>query len=123
MWIKILLNKYRVFYVPIGLVYSRIHKNQLTQKGRALFERDTKTITIDVLNSLKENSDRSNRLVLYYAKYCAKHHCSDALSYIFEQEKKRKSLFFTEKVALYFVFIYGCVRPFFKRIYYFIKRR
>ena len=113
MWINILLKHYAVVYEPSDGVYIRVHDKQMTNTGSSLFYHDSSVLASLVVDSLSTNSSKHYNFTYYLAVYFAKHLCRDAISIIIREN----CLTFWQKISIFFISLYGKIRPILKKIY------
>ena len=117
MWVKILLCKYSLVYLPNSYVKNRVHNGQLTQRGRSVFYSDSYKICEYLYNDLKRANNKYNFIFLISLKF-AKHNCKDSLKFVLQNNKTDKVLSWSERLKIRMVAFYGSIRPFIRRMYY-----
>lgn len=123
MWIQIFLHRYTLIYNNTADVYSRIHDKQLTQTGRALYHSDGKTIGDLVAPLLGEASDERYALLYHFAKSNAVYQNTDVVQDCLRIAKQKKLFTRGQIMSLYFMRLYGNVRPIIRKAYYYFGKR
>ena len=113
MWALIFLNRFPLFYLHDELVLSRIHGAQLTQTGRELFHKESKTMSEILLPALSECDED---IVFAFANYNATYNNKDAVNLILSNNSCKLCSVNRFKIRLKAV--YGNIRPFIRKIYY-----
>lgn len=117
MWAKIFLNRIPLVYMQDELVLSRIHGGQLTQTGRELFHKESKTMADIILPELLAVDEKhSEELIYAYANYNATYNNKAVVKRILNDSKYNLSL--ANKFKIRIKSIYGSIRPFIRRVYY-----
>lgn len=122
MWIKIFLSRYGLLRTPGIHVGSRVHEKQLTQTGKALFHKDSRTMGIMLLPDLAENSTLKDNFLLEYTLYNAKYNNPDVVDMYIKEGKKRRLLTGKDIVKIHLTAAYGRIRPFIRNVYYRVFR-
>ena len=112
MWMKLFLHGYGIVYTSYPGVLSRVHNDQLTQKGQDIFRRDCNRTSDFMIHELLKRSNQSQNFLYYYAKRQSKYgnkvivqKCLDIASQI--------HLFSCWQVILIHIIVfYGNFRPF-----------
>lgn len=123
MWLQIFFNKYNLIYDSFVGVCNRVHKGQLTQRGREIFYKDSHYISKVVIPEIISDSHHSKQLLYAYAKYHAKMNCVDTVMDCFKASKENKILSLGQRMKLRFISLYGKIRPFIRRVYYRLFRK
>ena len=118
MWMKIFMKGYSLVYNDDKDVMSRIHGKQLTQTGRSLFQKDSKTIGELVIPDLTRLSTQDKNFLLFFAKRNAKNGNSSVVKDCIIAGKEKKLISPYQRMFLYILSLYGRIRPFIRKIYY-----
>ena len=118
MWIKICLKGYSWTYHNDVGVLSRVHENQVTQTRRDLFFGDSYKLGKRMIPRLAKLSDNKYNFLYLYAKHCAKYNLTENVALCKIEAKGKKMFSFEQNVTLFFVGIYGKLRPLIRKIYY-----
>lgn len=123
MWYKLFLNNFSMYYTEECLVKSRIHSNQLTQRGQKLFRREWNEISEYVMQQFAESSDRECNLLKEYLLYSAKYLPYKRVSQIIVLAKSRDLISEFVCIKAYVLCNYGIIRPYVRKIYYWCVRK
>ena len=123
MWIRIFSAKYDVVVMPDACVMGRIHGNQLTQTGSAMFKTDCERISSAVIPLLSKNSTHDDNFLLEYIKYNAKYGNKSIVKAAFAEAEKLGLLSFKDRMEVSLVSGYGVVRPLIRKTYYSVFRK
>ena len=118
MWLTIFLKGYSLVYNADADVFSRIHGKQLTQNGRALFQKDSLTIARLVAPDLLRISDKKDNYLYLFAKRNAKYGNRDAVKVCVEQARAEKLFGIGHHLMLGACLFYGSLRPALRKAYY-----
>lgn len=117
MWSNLFLEGFDIVYDTEPDVYGRIHGQQLTQRGRDLFQKESIIMSEQIIPRLA-SIDTKERLLLYrYALYNAKHNNISIVKKAVEQMNKGYSAGFTKMAKLRLLCVYGRIRPVIRKIY------
>lgn len=123
MWMRIFIAGYSLVYSPSTDVYNRIHANQLTQTGSALYLSDSTAVCEEILPVFAEKSDESYNFLYACACRCAIHGNRAVVKKCNQLAKQYKRFSISEKLKLYALLGYGFVRPAIRKVYYRLFRR
>ena len=118
MWSSFFLNRWDVIYDTTSDVYGRVHMEQLTQRRQDLFHEESLTIAQELIPRLKEADSPERQFLYRYALYNAKYNNNEIVEWILT---KNKAFMFATRIQLlklYFVRVYGRVRPFVRKLYH-----
>ena len=118
MWIKILLNKYKLVYSDKKDALLRVHDKQLTQTGRSCFHHDSVIIGDLLLEDLAQNSSKEYNFLYYFAVCNAKYGNPAVVKKYIEKGKEKRLIGFYKIVKLKLIAVYGKIRPLIRKIYY-----
>ena len=118
MWMKLFLNQYSLVYNDDEDVFSRIHGKQLTQTGRALFQKDSLTIGQMVIPELVRISTRKDNYLYLFAQKNAKNGNRSVVKACVQVGKTNKLFGLKHTVSLQLKVLYGGVRPTLRKVYY-----
>ena len=118
MWMTIALNGYSLVYNDSEDVYSRIHGNQVTQKRRNLFKKDSATIGNILIPQIVNVSTKKDNYLYFYAKRNAMRGVNAVVNTCISTAKTNKLFSFKQIAVLRFKLLYGGVRPLMRRLYY-----
>lgn len=121
MWATILLGGYDLLFNDTSLVLSRIHSTQQTHTSKCLFAHDSAVIAEFIVPQLA-SSDTSKFLFLF-AKRNAVLGCKEAVKICLTQAKNHQTFGLFKKICILFAAAYGTLRPFIRKIYYFLLLR
>lgn len=122
MWWKIFLAGFSVAFCHGVGVSSRVHANQLTQTGSALYHHDAQYIGERIVPSFANVSTPACHILYAYAKSEAKHDNGGVVSLCIQHGTEHKMLTKRQILTIRCVQLYGKVRPLIRRVYYFIFR-
>ena len=118
MWLKLcFLGCYWLFNDNVG-VLSRVHNQQVTQTRRDLFYKDSRTLGKRIIPQLGDISTKENNFLYMYACNNAKYNLTDNLIDCKKLLKEKKLFNLKKKVKLFFLTVYGKIRPTIRKIYY-----
>lgn len=123
MWMRFFWAKYSLIVSDEILVHNRVHKNQLTQTGSALFQKESVRISGDVIPKLCSISTDAYHFLYMYAMYHATYGNREIVSACMEAAGKENLLSRKEILRLQLQLSYGAVRPAIRKLYYRIIRR
>ncbi|MBQ8302256.1 MAG: glycosyltransferase [Clostridia bacterium] len=118
MWMEIFMKGYSLVYNDDKDVMSRIHGKQLTQNGRALFQKDSKTIGEIVIPNLTKLSTQDKNFLFLFAKRNAKNGNYSVVEDCIAAGKDKKLISPSQRMLLSFLSLYGRVRPSIRKVYY-----
>ena len=118
MWVRFCLAGFSWKYINDVGVLSRVHENQVTQTRRDLFFRDSYKLGARLIPQLVEISAKENNYLYQYAAHCAKYDLTENVILARKIAKEKKLFSFGQEVTLFFVGIYGKVRPLIRKVYY-----
>ena len=118
MWLQIFLSGYSLAYNADVDVYSRIHGKQVTQTGRALFQKDSLTIGEMLIPDLVRISSKKENYLYLFAKRNAKYGNKDVVKSCIYAGNSNGVLNFAQKTFVKVILLYGNVRPVLRRAYY-----
>lgn len=123
MWMRICLKGYSwIYHNDVG-VLSRVHENQVTQTRRDLFFGDSYKLGKKMIPKLAQLSDKKYNFLYLYAKHCAKYNLTENVALCKTEAKEKKLFSFGQNVTLFFVGLYGKVRPLIRKIYYAVFKK
>lgn len=124
MWYQIFLKKYSLIYVDKVGVKSRVHENQLTQKGVKLYKKDAILVCNGILTQLLRESNKGRYNYIYFhIKNEAIHGNDEVVSLCIKAAKKSKKLSAFQRLKIFFFKIYGKIRPIIRKVYYRLFRK
>lgn len=125
MWMKLFLNQYELVYNEDEDVFSRIHGKQLTQTGRALFQKDSLTIGQIVIPELVCISNRKENYLYLFAQKNAKNGNRSVVKACVQAGKSNKLFGLQHTASLQLKLLYGNIRPTLRKVYYhlFVKAK
>lgn len=123
MWFMIFSNKYSLVYVGENDVYGRIHGNQLTQRGRSLFKKESIEVCDKILPILLALSTQKDNFLYTYACMSAVYGNRSNVKKCIKLSAKKNLLTIRQKIILRLKSIYGCIRPAIRKVYYRIFRK
>lgn len=125
MWMKLFLNQYALVYNEDEDVFSRIHGKQLTQTGRALFQKDSLTIGQIVIPELVCISNRKENYLYLFAQKNAKNGNRSVVKACVQAGKSNKLFGLQHTASLQLKLLYGNIRPTLRKVYYhlFVKAK
>lgn len=118
MWYLIFLNKYSLVYVDNIGVKNRIHEKQLTQTGKNLYKKDVLSIAKIIKPLLIEYDNKKNDLLFLYLRRNAKQGNKEVIKYFYKDRDCCSKLTVSRKMNIFFIGIYGKIRPTVRRLYY-----
>lgn len=123
MWAKMFLNKFDLLYVKETGVSNRVHNGQLTQRGRALFHKDSEAISLYLAPKIAEQNEYAKKLMYSYAYHNAVLGNKAVVKKCKKEAKERGLLTVMQRFRIMLAGWYGGIRPFIRRIYYRLFRR
>ena len=118
MWEKFFLNGFSLLKIPEVCVKYRIHGEQQTQIGQAIFRQEAKYISCELLPQLLKVSTKKMNFLKPYAINTARDNNKEVVRDIIRTAKENKLFSFLDKVEIFAMGCYGRVRPFIRRTYY-----
>lgn len=118
MWLKIFLSGRKLIFKDDVGVYSRIHDNQLTQKGIELFHKDSETMSNYLIPKLLERHTKENSFLYVYALNNAKYNNRSVVKKCLAVAKEKKLFSIMQMINVRIRSAYGRVRPIIRRMYY-----
>lgn len=122
MWNKMFFNGFSVLKIPDVCVMSRIHGNQLTQTGQAIFKEEMKNISDYMISEYLKVSTKENNFIKLYTLNCAKNNIKSNVKKAILAAKGSGFITNFDKIEIFMMSCYGKVRPFIRRAYYKIFR-
>ena len=117
MWTMIFLQHFSIYPIPYIGVKSRIHGEQLTRKGLAVFHSECERACDYLLPKLTAETNNASRYVLEYAKYHAKHQNWAVIQKVLKQTDLH--VLSPRERAIIIIFCgYGIIRVAAKKVYY-----
>lgn len=123
MWMRFFWTGYCLVCTDESLVYNRIHKNQLTQTGSALFQKESERISSLVIPKLCSISTEKYNFAYMYAMYNATYGNRPIVDACIETAGKNGLFPCRAILRLHLQCIYGSVRPAIRKVYYGMIRR
>lgn len=123
MWIQIFLKGYKLVYTNHADSLTRLHDQQLTQTGRVLYHQNCELMDESLFSSLIHVATRKNKLLFYYAKMNARNANKKIWKNAVRYGKRCKIMTFQQRFSVRCIAMYGCIRPFLRRVYYRIFRK
>ena len=120
MWLKIFLSEESLVYIDERCVEGRVHGGQLTQTGRALFHSDSEYIGELLIPILIEKSCEGYNFLYMFAKNNARYDNRGVVRSCLKRGKAAGLMPLTKRISLRGVSLYGRLRPFIRKLYYFI---
>jgi len=123
MWNKMFFNRFSVLKIPDTCVMSRIHNNQLTQTGQALFKQEMIKVSDYMISEYLKVSTKENNYIKAYALNCAKNDIKLCLEKAIKAGKGLGLITVFDRIKIFMMHCYGKIRPFIRKMYYklFIK--
>ena len=118
MWEKFFLNGFSLLKIPEVCVKYRIHGEQQTQIGQAIFRQEAKYISCELLPQLLKVSTKKMNFLKPYAINTARDNNKEVVRDIIRTAKENKLFSFLDKVEIFAMGCYGRVRPFIRKMYY-----
>ena len=118
----VMITRPACLILPDICVQGRIHGKQLTQTGQSLFRSDCKTVSSFMIPQLLRISTLDENLLLAYTKYNAKYGNTSIVKNAYSEARKAGLFRFQDCVGVGFLYVYGLIRPMFRRIYYTLFR-
>lgn len=122
MWWKIFLSEVSLVFCDYVGVHARVHANQLTQTGSALYHHDAQIIGDIIIPEFTEKSSRDNNFLYMYAKGEAIHGNENVVKKCIQKGNEKNLFTLRQKIILKLLNIYGFIRPMIRKIYYRIFR-
>lgn len=122
MWIRLFLNGYSLLYVNNHGVKSRVHEGQLTQRGRALFEKESVVLCQKVLPEMVAFDNRDENILFSFAMNNARYHNKEAVKMCIAAAKEKNLITTSQLIKLRAMTVYGAVRPGIRKVYYKLVR-
>lgn len=123
MWIKLLLNKYKLIYSNEKDALLRVHDKQLTQTGKSVFHKDCQYMGDVLISDLAESSTKEYNFLYYYAKFNAKYNNPQVVKQYITKGKEKKLIGLRKVLKLKLIMACGRIRPLIRRIYYKIFKK
>lgn len=123
MWYKVFLAGCSLYCCNDSLVRGRIHQKQLTQTGQSIFHRDCAAISLYLAEVFASVSDEKYNFLRMYLLCDAKHLPFKRVNTIIEIGKKQKLISKRISVKAYNLCLYGKVRPYLRKLYYYFFRK
>lgn len=120
LWFQLFLSGISLVFCDYVGVHSRVHANQLTQTGSALYHQDAKKLGDIIIPELLDKSTRQNNFLFEYAKEEATHGNTSVVNKCIQEGGNLLGT--KQKIILNCLNLYGCVRPLIRKIYYKIFR-
>lgn len=118
MWENFFFNKFSIFKIPDVCVKYRVHGNQLTQRGQALFREESEKVSDYMISKLLEVSTKEINLIKPYALNNAKYNNKPVVKKAVFAAKKANLLTFSDRIKIFAMGCYGTFRPFIRKTYY-----
>lgn len=118
MWMKIFMHKHPLVYSDRTDVFNRVHSGQLTQRGRALFEKDSESIARSTAPQLAALSGKKYNFLYMFAMRNAMYLNSGAVEVCLAIGRERRIIPCSMRMRLRTMMIYGRIRPAVRRMYY-----
>lgn len=118
MWMSVFLKGYSLVYNDHEDVCSRIHKKQLTQRGRNIFMKDSVSISRLLIPEIARISSRADNYLFLFAKRNAMHGVKQVVGECVNAAKEKKLFGFGQRLSLYSGLLFGKVRPGLRKLYY-----
>ena len=118
MWAILFLNHFDLIVLDQAGVCSRVHGNQLTQKGRSLFHQESKAMADILFPLLKQTDQYASKLMYSYIRYNAIQNNPLVVREGLKMSESDKLLSFGKIVRIRILDIYGKVRPIIRKMYY-----
>ena len=115
MWLKFALAGYSLVYEKETLSFMRMHGGQLTQRGIEIYHKDCETMSEYLIPALIKFSDKKRNHLYEYAVYNAKYNTPAVWKRCVKEGKPLIGFF--ETIGIWFVSLYGGVRPLIRQIY------
>ena len=123
MWYRIFLSKKSLVCTNFVGVKNRIHEKQLTQTGRELLKRDAYSIAKIIKPLLIKNDNGKNNLIYLYIKRNVIQDNREVVKYFYKDKDCCIKLSFLKRINLFFLGMYGKIRPAIRRVYYKVVRK
>lgn len=109
MWYRIFLAGYSLISDDCAHVMCRIHRNQVSQLRRDLFEHDSLIIAKFLAEPLAK-VDGTGEVLFQYIKRLTKYRCKDAISYLYDYARANGYLHRTDRLQLSVYKVLGTFR-------------
>lgn len=123
MWIRIALQDFSWVYSDDIGVLSRVHSAQVTQTRKDLRKHDSRVLGERIIPQFAEISTKEMNFLYLYALLSARFDNEGNLRDCLKFSKEKKLFSFGQNVALFFVGLYGKVRPLIRKIYYAVFKK
>lgn len=123
MWIRIFSRGYKLVYSGDFDVLRRVHKNQLTQRGRNLFHKESILLGDLIIPDLLNISTKNENVLYLFAAYNAKYNNKDVVKACINALKEKELFSLKKQIDLFIKCVYGSVRPFIRKVYYRVFRK
>ncbi len=123
MWYNVFLGGHTLYFTDDKLVCTRIHKNQLTQTGQALFRKECSIVCEALTNSFVKASDENYNFLKLYLFSDSKYLSLEKVKEIIRVGKENNLLSFKDIIKGYMLWSYGKIRPFLRKAYYLLFRK
>lgn len=123
MWLKVCFAEYSWLYINNVGVLSRVHNNQVTQTRRDLFFKDSIALGKRLIPQLANISTKKDNYLYAYVKRCSKYGLKENVNCCFKEAKEKKLFSSACKLNIFFLGLYGKVRPIIRKIYYKMFKR
>lgn len=118
MWAMIFLYRFDLVVLDQVGVCSRVHGNQLTQKGRSLFHRESNVMSGILFPLLQKTDKHASKLMYSYIRYNAIMNNPPVVREGLKISKTDRLLSFNKRIKIRMLHMYGSVRPIIRKIYY-----
>ena len=122
MWMEIFMHDCALIYAPFEGVRMRVHEQQFTNRGKALYAKESYAVTERVLPYLAEHSTRKRNYLYVFAHNTGVHGNETSVRRCLSEGKARGALTVAQRMSLRWVMLYGRIRPFLRRVYYRVFR-
>lgn len=122
MWYKMFLVGYSLCYTEDCLVKSRVHQNQLTQTGQALFRKECCSISDYLMDAFTKVSDSQYNFLKAYLISDSRYLTIDKVKKVVKLGKNNQLISCSTVIKAYLICCYGKVRPLVRKIYYLLLR-
>lgn len=125
MWYKMFLAGYSLVSDNLSNVMNRIHRNQVSQLRRDLFEHDSLVIA-KILAAPLANVDNDGKVLRQYIKKMSKYQCNETIEYLIDYATENRYLKYIDLCGLKLYKILGYFRyrivTFIKKIFLLLRR-
>jgi glycosyltransferase involved in cell wall biosynthesis len=118
MWMNIFMHDCDLVYAPLEGVRMRVHEQQFTNRGKALYAKESYAVCERVLPYLLEHSTRENNYLYTFAYDTGVHGNKSSVRLCLRDGRARGVLTASQRLKLRWVMLYGDIRPFLRKVYY-----